>query len=182
VDLLKAIYIFTSFDKCRIKHPSREFVFSRLDIMNACATHSSEWLSPKDGIADKAPRVYDKDTCVALGSKHVKKVVRHGRIEFEYLSWQSAAIPENFNKKTVDLYINESDLTNVWVINPDDPDDVYKLDPVDPDFQTAISLDFWRSYRAAHKERKEEAENPEEASRLRYEITKQLYDEFVSGK
>jgi hypothetical protein len=39
MDLLKATALVTSFDNCRVKHPKREFVFRRLDIMNAYATN-----------------------------------------------------------------------------------------------------------------------------------------------
>lgn len=150
------------------------------------STHSSEWLSPKtmweEAIRKQTPRAFEKDTSIVLGSKYESREVKSGRVTYDYLWWHSPSLPENFNGETVQVCINESDLTHVWVINPDDADDIYKLDPVQPELQTGLSLDFWRSLRKSLKEREAQTGNPEEASRLRYEITMEIYNEAKSGK
>ncbi|MBW2940548.1 hypothetical protein [Zhongshania aquimaris] len=148
--------------------------------------HSATWLAPKtmwdDAVQMLPPTVYDRDTIVALGSKHAMCTVNKGRVGFEYLEWRNSAMPENFNKEQVIVCINESDLTNVWVINPFDEDDIYILDPVDPELQTGLSLDFWRSYRKQLQEREAQTGNRENASGLRYELIQELYVEAQTGK
>lgn len=39
MDLLEATALVTKFDRCRVKHPKRDFVFSRMEIMSAYATN-----------------------------------------------------------------------------------------------------------------------------------------------
>ena len=47
MDLLEATALVTKFDKCRVKHPKRYFLFSRMEIMCAFATNSqNEKLEP----------------------------------------------------------------------------------------------------------------------------------------
>ncbi|MBU0537530.1 MAG: DDE-type integrase/transposase/recombinase [Gammaproteobacteria bacterium] len=148
--------------------------------------HSSTVLAPKTMWEDAAlrlpPTVYERDTIITLGCKYVRCGVTKGRVGFEYLEWKNSAMPENFNNEQVIVCINESDLTNVWVINPLDEDDIYILDPVDRELQTGLSLDFWRSYRKQLQEREAQTGNREKASSLRYELIQELYAEAQTGK
>ena len=150
------------------------------------ATHSRELLSPKtmweNAAAERPPRVYSRDTCITLGTRHVERKVRNGKVEVENLTWRGAALPENFNEQYVKVCINESDLTNVWVINPDDPDDVYKLDPVDPNLQTGLSLEFWKSYRKHLKAYEESTGHPDIAMDLRADIAEKIIKESQEAK
>lgn len=150
------------------------------------STHSSKWLSPKtmweEAIKKQPPRAFEKDTSIVLGSKYEFRKVSSGRVTFDYLWWHSPSLPENFDGETVQVCINESDLTHVWVINPSDADDIYKLDPVDPELQTGMSLDFWKSLRNSLEEREAQTGNSEDAARLRYEITMDIYNEAKAGK
>ncbi|MAY36428.1 MAG: hypothetical protein CMN84_10040 [Spongiibacteraceae bacterium] len=147
--------------------------------------HSSEILSPKtkwqDAAEKRPPRVYDRDTCIALGTRYVTRKVSHGRVQIDELEWRGAALPENFNGQYVTVCVNNSDLTNVWVINPDDSDDIHKLEPVDKNLQAGLSLEFWNGYRDTLQKREQASGNPAIAEDMRADIALDLIQAAKSG-